>query len=60
MYLNAQRFGSFRLVVRNARELLRKVVLQSYEHGLGRRPDILQECENHGHPCSNGDTSNLR
>ena len=36
------------------------VVLQSCQHGLGRRPDILQECENHGHLCSNGDTSNLR
>ena len=29
-------------------------------HGLGRRPDNLQGCENHGHLCSNGDTSNLR
>ena len=28
--------------------------------GIGARPDILQECENHGHPCSNGDTSNPR
>jgi hypothetical protein len=29
-------------------------------HGLGRRPDNLQGWENHGHLCSNGDTSNLR
>jgi PAS domain S-box-containing protein len=58
------------MLVRRVREVLgqssntvlasRAVVLQSCEHGLGRRPDILQECENHGHLCSNGDTSNLR
>jgi transposase-like protein len=27
-------------------------VLQSCQHGFGRRPDILQECETHGHVCS--------
>ena len=37
-----------------------EVVLQSCQHGFWRRPDILQEYENYGHLCSNGDTSNLR
>jgi hypothetical protein len=56
-------FAVLNLWGRGEREYLepvRTVVLQSCQHGLGRHPDILQECENHGHLCSNGDTSNLR